>query len=155
MHTSAWASLPIHEVFLNPWYHSRSEKEEEKKKNKGGTRRRAIRSNPKKLTQIEPMSLLSKLSVCASVLVSIGIIALVHNKQEADRVRLHQGVLIDQERQARKRQNLQDMKDHSWQKSAAIQCRPFLRLGNPGLLVTWFWPCDSRCFAWERDVILN
>lgn len=54
------------------------------------------------------MSTLSKLSVLASIAVSIGIIALVHNSQESDRIRLHQGVLMDQERQTRKRKQIQD-----------------------------------------------
>ena len=54
------------------------------------------------------MSMLSKLSVLASIAISIGIIALVHNSQEIDRIRLHQGVLMDQERQARKLKQTQD-----------------------------------------------
>jgi len=55
------------------------------------------------------MSILSKLSVVVSIAVSVGIIAFVHNRQESDRLRLHQGVIMDQERQARKLQQMQDL----------------------------------------------
>ena len=48
------------------------------------------------------MTILSKLAVAVSIVISAGIVMLVHNEQEKDRIRLHQGVLLDQERQARK-----------------------------------------------------
>lgn len=55
------------------------------------------------------MSMLSRLAVVASVVSSAAIILFVHKKQEYDRVRLHQGVIVDQERQERKRMNLQEL----------------------------------------------
>ena len=57
------------------------------------------------------MSKLSKLSILAALAVSVGIIFVVHNSQENDRIRLHQGVIMDQERQARKLKQFEDLKE--------------------------------------------
>ncbi len=37
----------------------------------------------------------------------------VHAEQEKDRFRLHQGVILDQERQLRKKQNIEEMQEQA------------------------------------------
>ena len=59
------------------------------------------------------MSALSWLSVAGSIVISAAIIMLVHSEQEKDRIRLHQGVINDQERQARKLQNRRDLEEQT------------------------------------------
>ena len=57
------------------------------------------------------MSSASKITLLASVFGSVCIIAFVHWSQQDDRIRLRLGVIHDQERQERKRQNLEDLRE--------------------------------------------
>ncbi|EFX84361.1 hypothetical protein DAPPUDRAFT_314619 [Daphnia pulex] len=49
------------------------------------------------------MSLVAKLTLASSVIVSAGIVYYVHYKQNLDRTSLHEGVIRDIERQKRRR----------------------------------------------------
>lgn len=51
------------------------------------------------------MSLASKVTLAASCTITSVIVALVHKEQNDERERIHLGVIRDQERQERKRQN--------------------------------------------------
>ena len=51
------------------------------------------------------MSLASKITLAVSCAGTSFVVWLVHKDQENERIRVHQGVIKDQERQERKRQN--------------------------------------------------
>lgn len=57
------------------------------------------------------MSAASKVTLLGACVSTVGIITFVHWSQQDDRRRLRQGVIKDQERQERKRQNLEDLKE--------------------------------------------
>ncbi|KAI9551897.1 hypothetical protein GHT06_022233 [Daphnia sinensis] len=49
------------------------------------------------------MSLVAKITLASSIVLSTGIVFYVHHKQNLDRTNLHEGVLRDIERQKRRR----------------------------------------------------
>ncbi|MBN3275602.1 PT117 protein, partial [Polyodon spathula] len=57
------------------------------------------------------MSTVSKVVLGVSLVLSLGTVAGVHIKQNLDRERLHEGVIRDLERQARKRENLRQLEE--------------------------------------------
>ena len=57
------------------------------------------------------MSTASKITLLGACVSTLGIITFVHWSQQDDRIRLRQGVIKDQERQERKRKNLEDLKE--------------------------------------------
>ena len=57
------------------------------------------------------MSTTSKIALSLAIAGSTGIIYFVHWSQQNDRKRLRQGVILDKERQERKRLNLEDLKE--------------------------------------------
>ena len=59
------------------------------------------------------MSIFSRAAIVLSGVVSVWIVMKVHEEQENDRLRLHQGVIMDEERQAKKRQNIAELKEQA------------------------------------------
>ena len=59
---------------------------------------------------IYQMSLGGKIAIGLSCAVASGIIVFVHKAQQDDRRRLREGVVRDQERQEKKRQNIEELK---------------------------------------------
>jgi len=57
------------------------------------------------------MSTASKVTLVGACISSLGIISFVHWSQQDDRKRLRQGVIKDIERQERKRQNLEELRE--------------------------------------------
>jgi len=57
------------------------------------------------------MSTVSKITLGLSCTVTISIVAFVHLAQQDEKKRMRLGVIRDQERQERKRQNAQDLKE--------------------------------------------
>lgn len=57
------------------------------------------------------MSTASKVTLVSVCMISVGIISFVHWSQQDDRRRLRQGVIKDQERQERKRRNLEELRE--------------------------------------------
>ncbi|GFN97114.1 protein pet117 homolog, mitochondrial [Plakobranchus ocellatus] len=55
------------------------------------------------------MSRTAWMTLCASGVFTCGVIYYVHTSQTKDRERLREGVIIDMERQQRKRQNIQQL----------------------------------------------
>ena len=65
------------------------------------------------------MSLASKVALAGAGIFAATIIGLVHWSQNEDRKRLHEGVIRDQERQEKKRRNIQELNEQ-------IQLREYL-----------------------------
>ncbi|XP_033860071.1 protein PET117 homolog, mitochondrial-like [Acipenser ruthenus] len=57
------------------------------------------------------MSTVSKVVLGVSLVFTVGTVTGVHVKQNLDRERLHEGVIRDLERQARKRENLRQLEE--------------------------------------------
>jgi len=57
------------------------------------------------------MSTISKITLGLSCTITISIVAFVHLAQQDEKKRMRLGVIRDQERQERKRQNAQDLKE--------------------------------------------
>ncbi|KAK1171677.1 hypothetical protein AOXY_G6561 [Acipenser oxyrinchus oxyrinchus] len=57
------------------------------------------------------MSTVSKVVLGVSLVFTLGTVTGVHLKQNLDRERLHEGVIRDLERQARKRENLRQLEE--------------------------------------------
>ena len=51
------------------------------------------------------MSTASKVTLGATVVATLGIVRTVHKSQVEDRARLHEGIVRDEERQAKKKEN--------------------------------------------------
>lgn len=51
------------------------------------------------------MSTASKVTLVATVVATLGIVWTVHKSQVEDRARLHEGIVRDEERQAKKKEN--------------------------------------------------